>query len=566
MSRVYDLFPHLAGREPDTRARRYLTPVSVVWTQGEVRDPEVLTDPTKKLQTYFPTNSGSFLKNKPGGEKAAVLVDFGVEFNGSARLVIGQLEGLERANIRVRFGESVMEAMSDIGEKNATNDHANRDFTWNIGFLSGNESNESGFRFCRIDLLDDADVTVQILSLDGVFIFRDLEYKGSFECDDEEVNKIWRTAAYTVHLNMQEYLWDGIKRDRLVWLGDLHTEILTVCSVFGYDEVVPKSLDFVRDITPLPGWMNGSTSYSLWWVLIQYDWYMHHGNFNYLNEQKEYMTGLLDLLSGMVAANGSEKLPGHRFMDWPNHDRPDAIHAGLHSMLVMSLEKGAYMLDLLGEPDVAAKCAASAKKLRAYIPSPANCKQAAALMAMAELDCAKKLNAEVLSPGGAKGFSTFFGYYLLRAKALAGDHSGALEAMKAYWGGMLRMGATTFWEDFDIDWMENAVGIDRIVPPGKVDIHGDWGNFCYVKLRHSLCHGWSSGPVPYLTENVLGVSVAEPACGKLVVNPNLDGLNYVSGSFPTPRGTVNIKHAKQNSGKIETQISAPDGVKIEVAE
>lgn len=25
----------------------------------------------------------------------------------------------------------------------------------------------------------------------------------------------WLTGAYTVHLNMQDYLWDGIKRDRL---------------------------------------------------------------------------------------------------------------------------------------------------------------------------------------------------------------------------------------------------------------------------------------------------------------------------------------------------------------
>ena len=42
---------------------------------------------------------------------------------------------------------------------------------------------------------------------------------------------------------MQEYLWDGIKRDRLVWLGDFHPELVTITKVFGYNEVVPKSLD-----------------------------------------------------------------------------------------------------------------------------------------------------------------------------------------------------------------------------------------------------------------------------------------------------------------------------------
>jgi hypothetical protein len=61
------------------------------------------------------------------------------------------------------------------------------------------------------------------------------------------------TGAYTVHLNMQDYLWDGIKRDRLVWVGDMHPETSTIAAVFGNNKVVPKSLDLVRDITHFAG-------------------------------------------------------------------------------------------------------------------------------------------------------------------------------------------------------------------------------------------------------------------------------------------------------------------------
>ena len=32
----------------------------------------------------------------------------------------------------------------------------------------------------------------------------------------ESVIKIWQTGAYTVHLNMHNYVWDGIKCDRFV--------------------------------------------------------------------------------------------------------------------------------------------------------------------------------------------------------------------------------------------------------------------------------------------------------------------------------------------------------------
>ena len=93
---------------------------------------------------------------------------------------------------------------------------------------------------------------------------RDIPYLGTFKSNDERLNKIWETGAYTVHLNMQEYLWDGIKRDRLVWVGDMHPEVMTILAVFGANEVVPKSLDFIAEITPSNEWMNGISSYSMW--------------------------------------------------------------------------------------------------------------------------------------------------------------------------------------------------------------------------------------------------------------------------------------------------------------
>ena len=54
------------------------------------------------------------------------------------------------------------------------------------------------------------------------------------------MNRIWETGTYTVHLNMQEYLWDGIKRDRLVWLGDMHPEVRTIGTIFGEEETIGR--------------------------------------------------------------------------------------------------------------------------------------------------------------------------------------------------------------------------------------------------------------------------------------------------------------------------------------
>ncbi len=145
---------------------------------------------------------------------------------------------------------------------------------------------------------------------------------------------------------------------------------------------------------------------------------------------------------------------------------------------------------------------------------------------------------------------------------MAGDYQGALDNIREYWGGMLDLGATTFWEDFDIDWMKNAARIDEIVPEGKVDVHKSYGNYCYKQFRHSFCHGWASGPTPWLTQYVLGVNVLEPGCKKIKIDPHLGDLKWVKGSFPTPYGVLYIEHKKMEDGSVKTTYKKPKGIKV----
>jgi len=74
--------------------------------------------------------------------------------------------------------------------------------------------------------------------------------------------------------------------------------------------------------------------------------------------------------------------------------------------------------------------------------------------------------------------------------------------MKEYYGAMLDRGATTFFEDFDMDWLEGSGRIDELPAEGEKDLHGDYGSFCYVGFRHSFCHGWSAGVIMFIEEYV----------------------------------------------------------------
>ena len=549
----------------DSRVRSYITPQRIVWKNDG--NGQLISNPESLLSEG--NNGQSTLTDRPGctmrsndSECPAILFDFGREIQGGIQIVTTRA-GNNPVKIRIRFGESVTEAMSQIGGKQgAVNDHAMRDFIMEVPWLGVAEIGNSGFRFVRVDLVD-PNTSLGLKEVNAVFAYRDIPYLGSFRSSDDRLNQIWMTGAYTVHLNMQEYIWDGIKRDRLVWLGDLHPEVMTVSTVFGYNDVIPKSLDLSRDITPLPKWMNDMCSYSLWWVIIHRDWYRYQGNLSYLKEQQVYLTALLNLLFTKVDASGQEKLDGGgRFLDWPSSPNKQGVDAGLQALMVLTFQAGAEMLSVLGDKTLAGKCAETAALMQKRVPPHNQLKQAASLQAMAGMMPAKQANNEVIAVGGAKGFSTFYGYYMLEAQALAGDYQSALNNIRQYWGGMLDMGATSFWEDFDLEWMNNAARIDELVPEGKKDIHADYGAYCYKNLRHSLCHGWASGPTSWLSRHVLGVEVVEPGCKTLRIDPHLGDLEWVEGAFPTPYGVVHISHKKEAGGKIKTEVKAPKGVKI----
>ncbi len=557
--------PEVKNRtKDDPRVRKYVMPKRIVWqSTGEkqaVENPQTLLE-ARSGQVTLDSHSPCVLRNN--GAVPGILLDFGQELSGGIQIMAWTMDGSRRSvRVRVRFGESVSEAMSELGgEKNATNDHAIRDQVTLVPWLGTQEIGNTGFRFVRIDLLEENSY-VELKSVRAIFVYRDLEYRGSFACNDERLNQIWKVGAYTVQLNMQDYLWDGIKRDRLVWIGDMHPETMTICTVFGKENIVPASLDLVRDETLLPNWMNGISSYSMWWILIHRAWYQYQGDSQYLQTQKDYLFQLLDLLMANISPDNAEHLGGARFLDWPSSENEKAIHAGLQSLLIMTLEAGAQMCGILGETAKQEQCLAAAQQLRQHVPDAGGSKQAAALMVLAGLADPAAMNQSIMAVDGAARMSTFYGYYVLQARALAGDYQGCLDCIRQFWGAMLDLGATTFWEDFNLDWITNAGRIDELVPEGKKDIHGDFGNYCYKGFRHSLCHGWASGPTPWLTEHVLGIKVMEPGCKVIKIEPHLADLQWAQGTFPTPQGILKVKHTKQPDGTIQSEIEAPQGVEI----
>ncbi|GMW00297.1 MAG: hypothetical protein AMXMBFR84_14350 [Candidatus Hydrogenedentota bacterium] len=543
------MLQHNGRRDP--RVRDYLLPTRIVWSTNDESGPHN----TERLLSPDP-NIGTCVMEFKSAEAPGMLLDFGRELHGGIKITNFITPVQAPVKVRVRFGESVSEAM---GTPN--NDHAIHNILCEIPWYGSTEIGNTGFRFVRIDLVEPGS-RLDLVKVEAVFLYRDLPYLGRFECSDPLLNTIWNTGAYTVHLCMQEHVWDGIKRDRLVWIGDMHPETMVINTVFGHVDVVPDSLDWVRDKTPLPGWMNGISSYSLWWIIIQQCWYFYHADKDYLAQQREYLMGLLKQLHACIGPDHSEKLEGHRFLDWPSSEDPAAIHAGLHSLLIIAFRAAADLCYALEEPQGQNECLAAANSLQLHTPARTASKQASALMALAGVADTKEINADILAAGQYSGISTFYGYYVLQARAEAGDYQGCLDVIRHYWGTMLKLGATTFWEDFNLDWTRNCGTIDAITPDGKKDIHADFGDYCYVGLRHSLCHGWAAGPTAWMSEHVLGIKPLAPGFESVLVKPNLGDLQWAKGALPTPHGLITVSHTRHADGSVMSEVTAPEGIRV----
>ena len=121
----------------------------------------------------------------------------------------------------------------------------------------------------------------------------------------------------------------------------------------------------------------------------------------------------------------------------------------------------------------------------------------------------------------------FMRFFELEALCQLGEYEHVLNEIRSYWGGMLDLGATSFWEEYD----------PAIPAEEQYDMYGD-------KFRKSLCHAWGAAPNLLLGKYVLGVSPTEPGYAQYTVEPQLCDLEWIEGKVPTPNGNIEVYRDK----------------------
>ena len=121
----------------------------------------------------------------------------------------------------------------------------------------------------------------------------------------------------------------------------------------------------------------------------------------------------------------------------------------------------------------------------------------------------------------------YFEFFELDAMCQIGEFDYMTDMLHSYWGGMIRLGATTIWEEYfpDREGAEHYAMYGR--PYGK-----------------SLCHAWGASPIYLLGKYALGVRPTSPAYATYEVRPNLMCFGSISGKVPTPNGVVEVSMDK----------------------
>ena len=153
------------------------------------------------------------------------------------------------------------------------NHHAPRDFSILLSGMSSVRFGETGFRFARLDLDLPEGASLNLLAVVAEGEILSLPVRYAYTGKDALLSDIYRAAKRTVDLCATgDYVWDGIKRDRLVWIGDAHPEMLALSTLYGRVPSLENSIRFMKDTTPPEAWMCGIVTYSAWWLATLADY------------------------------------------------------------------------------------------------------------------------------------------------------------------------------------------------------------------------------------------------------------------------------------------------------
>lgn len=467
-----------------------------------------------------------------------ILFDFGKETFGF--LLIDNVNKNE--HLHVSYGESKEEAI-DVNHSLIFE---------NISGSTAYKLRQRAFRYIFITGSTSADVSAD-------YEYLPLKYKGSFECDNNDINKIWDMCAYTLSLTTREVQLEAVKRDRWLWGGDAYQAYKFSNYLFFDKEIIRRSTVALRGKEPFIEHINTIVDYSFYWVIGLYEYYMNYKDIDFIKFIYPRAVSLMEFSSKRVNDNGF--IIGINndwtFIDWSDIDKDGALCA--EQMLYIAANRTmAYLSEILGKDGTEYSTTADnmTKKTNEYFWSDEkggyidtyqsgrkhitrHANIFAIMYDIATEEQKKSIIENVLLNDAITQITTpYFEGYELDVFGMLGNFDFIENKIRTYWKGMLDLGATTVWEEYD----PSLSGIEHYRMYGG-------------KYAKSLCHAWGAAPIYLFGKYFLGVTPDTAGFETFTVKPHLGGFEYIKGTVPIKDGEVKV-HLTQNHLSV---IASKDG-------
>jgi alpha-L-rhamnosidase len=459
----------------------------------------------------------------------ALIYDFGQEI-----MAYPSFSGIEGSGeIRLYYGESLEEAgdFEHCETLDVLTITAEKDYQAPIA---------RAFRYLAV-------VTdVKYENLSALAEYLPLSFCSSFTCSDPLLNQIYQVSLRTLHLNMREFMLDGIKRDRWLWSGDAYQSYLMDYYSFFEIDVIKRTMLALFGKTPVRAHINHIMDYSFYWILGFDDYYRHTGDRAFIESNFPKIREMLDYCLARTNANGlMEGLPGDWvFVDWADLDNTGEV-AFEQMLLYLALDCFIKLAELLGKDEIAAQYSplkvSVLEKLGkfwdeergAYIYSYKNGKadgvitkhanMLAVLFAIADSRRKELIKEKVLLNPQIPPITTpYMRFYELAALCESGEYDYVLNEIRNYWGGMLAEGVTTFWETYDY----NQKGAEKYAMYGR-------------KYGKSLCHAWGASPLYLIGKYFVGLTPGRTE-SEFILRPRLSTLEWFRAELPLAKGKLQI--------------------------
>lgn len=473
----------------------------------------------------------------------------------------------------------------------------------------------TGFRFAKLIALGTPHGMLDVEPLTVQHIRHPVEPAGRFTCSDPLLNRIWDACAHTLHLCMQNEIWDAIKRDQLPWMCELVTEALAAYHVFGDARLVRRSLAALAELGPAParplerqlypglqavwkkegGELNGVPTCTLWWVIGMADYVRYTGDRSLLVEYTPELLATLRHIVRHLGSDGLWHLRQNRNTEAWTPLSVSGCETCCHLLACLALSLGADMVASLGRLDAADYCSALWLRVvdaarRAWFGSDLQALQSAITdvgpgprpqpvwdvptgghdigpthhaYAMAiRSGCltpqeAAELFGRVQTSDPPYPMTYWHRYSDLEAAAQVGQIQWGLDCLRQHWGTALEAGMSTLWESFDPSWL----GHD---PHGMSIVTGE--NATYGGYRTSHCYGGATGPAAWLHRAVLGVVPVRDGFTAARFAPALGDLAWARGSIPTPHGPIHVSLQRRPGALPRAEIALPQAIELRIGE